>query len=273
MNATIARFNLLVSQIYASGEAVVKSILSQTINQIALKTLKLTLTGMREAKALTKAVLLYSCGRSENFHFYRLNPQQILQQDKPAILFLHGDQHNQSAALPLASYLKKANVGPIFTLNLDYNDENPTVHRKQISERISVIKKLYNQEELKLIIIGHSKGAIEGAHLAFCEQNIQGVSIEKVISIAGRLRVVPARFRNCHPSLQPLVNKIHQAILRAHTKPVLYNIAGDSDWNAPIEAMIVNGSLKRSHILPNHSHVSVLFAEEAHAKILEFIQD
>lgn len=263
----------LLSQIYTRIEALAELARSQTITHMALKTLQLALTGLREAKAVSKAVLLYSCGKLERFNFYGLNPQRILQQDKPAILFLHGDHHNQSAALPLASYLKETGVGAMFTVNLTYNDENSTPHRKQIFNRISEIKKLYEQEELKIIIVGHSKGAIEGAHLAFCGQKIQGVHIEKVISIAGRLKVVPTRWRNCHPTLQPLVNKVHQAIISSPTTPILYNIAGDSDWNAPIEAMVINDSSKHSHILRNHSHLSILFAKEAHEKVLAFIQE
>lgn len=273
MAANVIELSSFISQVYGSAVAALKCPLSQTITQTALKALQLALAGIREAKALTKAILLYSYGKSENFNFYGLNPKHIIQQDSPAILFLHGDKHNQSAALSLASYLKTASVGPIFTVNLDYNEENPAEHRKQLFEKIAYIKNLYTQKELKLILIGHSKGAIEGAHLAFCDQKIQGVRIEKVISIAGRLKVVPARWRSCHPELQALVNKVYQAILSRPQKPLLYTIAGNSDWNAPIEAMLANDPSIRSHILPNHSHVSVLFAEEAHAKILEFIQE
>lgn len=259
----------LLSQIYTGIETLAKLVRSQTITQIALK----ALTAIQEGKALAKAIFLYNYGKSEDFHFHGLNPKHVVKQEQPAILFLHGDRHNQSAALPLARYLENANIGAMFTVNLEYNDENPDAHREKIVKKILKIKKIYNQKELKLILAGHSKGAIEGAHLAFCAQKIQGVHIEKVISIAGRLKVVPGRWRNCHPTLQPLVNKVYQAIKNRPSEPVLYTIAGDSDWNAPIEAMLVSNSLKHSHTLRNHSHVSILFAKEAHEKVLEFIQE
>jgi len=263
-------FRVFFSLIYASAEAFTQTAVSQTFTQIGVTVFKLILTGVRELKALTRTLFLYKAGHTKNFNFHGLNPQRILNPSKPAILFLHGDRHNQSGVIPLAKYLRNADVGAIFTVNLEYDELHPEHHRQQLIERILEIKALYAQEELSLILVGHSKGAIEAAYLAFCEDRTPGVKIEKIISIAGRLKVVTSSFRSCHQNLVPLVHTVYRAIRRNFTVP-LYNIAGDFDWNAPLEAMIVNNSRKHAYIAPNQSHMSILFAEETHKKVLEFI--
>lgn len=263
-------FRLLFSRIYSSAEAFTQTAIPQIFALLGITLFKLILTAARELKALAKTLLLYRIGQTKNFNFHGLNPQRIPNPHKPAILLLHGDKHNQSGMLPLAKYLSKADVGSLFTVNLDYSETYPAKHRHQLTTRILEIKELYDQDELRLIIVGHSKGAIEAAHLAFCEDRTPGVKIEKIISIAGRLKVVNSSFRSCHQRLVPLIHKIYRAIKRNFTVP-FYNIAGDLDWNAPVEAMIINDSSKHACVIPNQSHMSILFAEETHKKVLEYI--
>lgn len=271
ISATQNTLRLFFAQVYSTAEAFTQTALSQTLAQLIHNVFKVLLTAAQEIKALTKTIFRYNYGKTAIFNIHGLNPKQIQNVKRPAILFLHGDKHNQSAVLPFAEYLTKvkAETGSIFTVNLDYKEKDPSSYREVLKRKILEIKDLYNQQELRLIIVGHSKGAIEGAHLAFCEDALPGVNIQKVISIAGRLKVVNSTFRSCHPDLVPLVMTTHRGIKKNIGK--LFNIAGDLDWNAPTEAMIINDSNEHARIVKNHSHVSILYAEETQKAILEFI--
>lgn len=103
-----------------------------------------------------------------------LNPVKLtaLQAQYAPILCLHGNYHNQSAWLPLAEYFQKhAYPGPIFTLNLPAGNFTHT-DTDLIQQKIESIKACYQQvnlpdENFKLNLIGHSRGATLAYYLGF----------------------------------------------------------------------------------------------------------
>ncbi len=112
---------------------------------------------------------------------YGLNPVKLtdLQTQYPPILCLHGNYHNQSAWLPLAEYFQEhAYPGAIFTLNLPAGNFTHT-DTDLINQKIESIKACYkevnvSEENFKLNLIGHSRGATLAYYLGFKDFEITG---------------------------------------------------------------------------------------------------
>jgi hypothetical protein len=218
---------------------------------------------------------IYFYAYSKSFNHYGLNPSSLSHHeiDKPAILFLHGVQHNQSGALPLAKVLTKANVGAVFTVNLIYDNGCPEIHEQQLRKRIEEIQQLYalkGRKELRLILIGHSRGGIEALNYACCQEPQENVFIESIITIASRVADVDSLWRACPSLMKSLMKKIMAAAHRR--KEILYHIVSSRDWIVPLEATLFNTEENHHHILHNRSHMGILYAEETHIKVVEFIR-
>ena len=117
-----------------------------------------------------------SRGEQTAFHEYCVNPITLSpeQASKPPVLLLHGDQHNQSAFIPMLAYLyQKKYAGPIFTVNIP-SVEDQAIRHKAIDNKLRDIDNLYrkqgvvkrdNEDHIRCIIIGHSWGADEAVNL------------------------------------------------------------------------------------------------------------
>lgn len=186
------------------------------------------------------------------------SPDKNQKYKMPALLFLHGDHSRPYTLLPLIDTAQHTYEGLIFSLYMPYDSsisEKSSLLLKKSIDKIQEIIKTNGLNFPKIITIGHSKGAIQAAHCAFVEKN---PAIHTVVSIAGRLRVVPSQNKDCHPSLKPILTAI-EAGLKENPSLPLYQIVPDNDWNAPYEAMTPRNDSRYCHLIPNSSHLSVLF--------------
>lgn len=236
---------------------------------------------------------LYLKGHSIPFNDYGLNPIRLTseQASLPAVLFLHGDKHNQSGAIPLAQkideYRKKMDVesqaskiGPVFTINLNYDDDHPQIHKSQLIDRVAEIKTLYQEQTqdptkpFQLILVGHSKGAMEAGDYAYrhLPQHPESeVEVTKVISLAGRLQCFLAGRRSCHSCLQEQVNAVYQAI-KAHPEVELYTVVAGKDWIMHPDSSYIERHNEKCLYLENRSHLGVLCSSEALDQIVEWLR-
>lgn len=230
------------------------------------------LTAMRELYSMTYNSCILWFGLKRNCNFHGINPAKL--SANRAVLFLHGDNpSNQSSAFQLAKKLQRAGIQNVFTVNMRYDDNNPLVHEKQLADRLTGLWKLRPDKGRDLVIdfIGHSKGGIEAVHYAACREQVRGVHIGKIITIASRLKVVPSERRSCPQPLRSRVNAVYEGLQRSTV--ILFNIAParDWDWLVPLEASCVVDKSK-VHLVKNTSHLSVLFADETHQKVIEILQ-
>lgn len=227
------------------------------------------------------AVLFYNpaflhSGKRKKFHFYGLNPTQLNREqlDKPAILFLHGQFHNQSGALPLAKQLQHASIGPVFTINLKYNEKHPEKHERLLQERIAEIKQLYEEggrKNLDLILIGHSRGGIEALNY-ICHHKPKDVNVVRIITIAARIGItdILEQWRACPYNIKILIENIVKE--RENYRDLLYHVASNKDWRLPLDSALYNTDKKHHHIVKNRSHMGILYAGETHRKVIEYIR-
>ncbi|NGX51246.1 MAG: hypothetical protein K1060chlam2_01111 [Chlamydiae bacterium] len=106
-----------------------------------------------------QAGISLSEGREREFHHYGMNPLTLTEEQRarPPILALHGKNGTQGTFISMAKAFQKAEVGPLFTLNL-HSGELSMEDSLLIDAKIQEIKALYNRE-VKVDIIGYSRGA------------------------------------------------------------------------------------------------------------------
>lgn len=172
------------------------------------------------------------------------------------ILVLHG-MHSYPFLMHSISKLASKS-GPVFSVRLSYDKSNPSIHRIKLKKVLNKIEKDFGYHEF--ILIGHSMGGIESAHLGFVDKDPR---VKGVIAIASRLKY-DEKGRKC---LKSCLNDIHTAIQSSDLP--LYQIAGKKDWNASIDSMIVRK--ESSHIIESAHHFDILFHKELKRKIEEVL--
>jgi len=190
--------------------------------------------------------------------------------DLTVTLLLHGLYGHPCTMLHLAELAQKVDSGPVFSLYLSYDQNKPETHRSLIDKAIVLIETMVKEKLKGLIMAGHSMGAIEAAYRAFVEVDPKIIS---VISIAGRLKVLPSDARDdCTENFDLSVNQIYAGI-QSRPDILLFQLAGDKDWIASLDTTIVRKDKKYSHVIKKAMHLNVLFYPEACEKFLEYLNE
>jgi hypothetical protein len=174
-----------------------------------------------------------------------------------AILLLPGEHSHPMTMLHLAD-IAQAEGRSVFSIHLPYNDENPESHRSLLRESIDQISQIvidHGGTLSDLILVGHSRGALEAVNEAYVENNLK---INGVISLAGRLEVVKDSSRPCRQSLRASVYSVWKKLHNRHhiLRVPLYQIAAIKDWCMDPEASIVR--LDHSHLSVDAGHLGVI---------------
>lgn len=202
---------------------------------------------------------------------YRHGNRKLSKNKARAALILHGRYSHPLLMLHLADITRELDLGPVFSLAIDYDDSGKGSHRSLLKEAIDQIELTMQEEGADLdglVIVGHSRGAIEGAYRAFVELDLRIISI---ISIAGRLRLVDSNSHPCVNYIKQLVRRIDDGI-RARPEFPLYQIAGQLDWNATPDSMIVRRHAGYFHIIEDAMHFNILFHKDLREKYLKFLK-
>lgn len=209
---------------------------------------------------VTKRAYLYQHGHFPKDHKH-----------KGAILVLHGLYGNPSSMLQLIDTAQKAGAGSVFSMFLSYDRKNPEMHRALLLQAIDQIGLItQNQANVpnSITLVGHSQGAIESAYRLFVEKDKR---IRAVISIAGRLRVVPSPDKGCRPLMKSTVETVFRAINEYPEYP-LYQIVAADDWNAPTEATLVRPIEGFYHVVKDAKHLNIIYNNITLTKLTEYLK-
>ncbi len=171
----------------------------------------------------------------------------------PAILLLHGEHGHPCTMLHLGD-IAQAEGRAVFSVHMPYDDEQPENHRlllKQCIDRINLIIEQKGGSLSNLLLVGHSRGAIEAADEAYVRNNPK---VNGVIALAGRLKVIDPSERPCRKTLEPTVDAIWNR-LRHFDQPLrvpLYQIAANHDWCIDPEASIVRTDYDHRYVDASH---------------------
>jgi hypothetical protein len=139
-----------------------------------------------EPSAQFRASREYRLGWKQPFNFYGLNPVQISEDQarQPPILLLHGNWHNQSAWLSFAESAAKSGFGSLYTVNLpsgSLSEQDIAIVNDKIAE-IKAQYKLHKRDDIKVHLVGHSRGARIAYYMAAEESGWHFNKVEAVLT-------------------------------------------------------------------------------------------
>lgn len=223
--------------------------------------------------AFIYTIAAFPLGSREPFQYYGLNPSGLSSnrvQSEP-VLLLHGHGGNQACWLSLAKSLQNAGVGPVYTVNMGVKGWESV-----LLEKIAHIQAQYGKHgknTIRLNLIGHSLGAIRALQFVYSNSlKVQGVKVNKLISIAGRLKVTKTVMARLIDHLVPIIEKGYRDLQERMYLVDLYTVAAEWDMIVPHEAVFVNCDPSKQHYATNCGHLSVLYSPEVHRTIIEWIQ-
>lgn len=211
------------------------------------------------ANQVTSYALKSTIDKASSTAYLYLHGRIDASNQAPALVLVHGDHGHPFTMLHLAEIAQKNGVGRVFSLYMPYDRGHSPVSQALFSQGIDKIERLIEESGGTfngLIAAGHSKGAIQSAYRAFVENDER---IKTVISIAGRLRLVPGV--PCHEELKPTVEAVYRGI-QDKPKIPLYQIVAENDWNAPLEATAVRPDAVHCTVVPGAMHLNVLYKPE-----------
>lgn len=201
-----------------------------------------------------RATLHWPLNWKKLFDFHNLNPTVITpeQAKQQPILLLHGNYHNQSAWISFAKKLKKANIGPVYTVNFPHGAITDIDH-SIINEAVERIKEQYAQHgvhDVKIHLVGHSRGGML-AHMTGLSHLKQ--SLGKIIKIGFVIN-------------QKELEQMHEE--SPHLKNHLYEITGQHD------IIISDPSLLPSQqkIEISVGHLRLVYSKDVHHQIIHWLK-
>lgn len=235
------------------------------------------LSTFREISAMFSSGFRKRLGNVEAFTYHGANPQSISETDaeRPAIILVHGAQHNQSGWMPLIKKLHERKIGPVYTLN--YTQEK---RQELLQKTIEKVKQQYQQKgkNPSVILVGHSFGGTVVAEYFFGENQVVDVTVKKVIAIDARLKITNnAPFPSMFEDIIPIVNKLYDNIINSQEKEKLFTISAKRSWLMPLSASQIyeNGQsiLPETNrcIVEDCSHLSVLYSPKTEDKIIQWV--
>ena len=164
----------------------------------------------------------------------------------PAVLLLHGDHSHPLTMLHLAD-IAQAQRCAVYSVYLPYDDHHPEEH-------FALLQKSIDQIGTSVVLVGHSRGALEAAREAYVNRNPKVIG---VIALAGRFQVIEPSVRLCRDSLKPTVQAVWEKLHSYQRLSVpFYQLAALDDWCIDLKASIVRRD--HGHEIVDAGHLGVI---------------
>jgi hypothetical protein len=216
--------------------------------------------------SIQSETLADSSGKVASFYTH-VRPPVPRNEPTQAILLLHGDHAHPFSLLHLADLAQREGYA-IFSVWLPYDDANPGPHQTLIQKSIEKIEQIVargRSNEMILSLVGHSRGAIEAAN------QIDHSRVSRVISFAGRFRVLDNTPRPCRESLKPTVDAVWEKVKPSRPLRIPFcQIAASEDWCIDNAASIVRQDQPNCTV--NAGHLGVLASPAALAQFTQWIK-
>lgn len=205
------------------------------------------------------------------FGFFRVQWKNHKSINNNPVLLVHGYLNSKIVWLYHGSHLKKAKIGPIYTMNLGWPFSSIETYSKKLKKKIKQIRKENNNK--KVILVGHSMGGLVCSYYSLFDDKNNSVS--KIISIASPYKGTPNAkigIGKCTKEMEPgskFLKKLTKKITK-EKKINFYYIAAMHDHIVfPVGTSIL--SKKRSYVIENAGHASLLFSKKANNKLKKWL--
>lgn len=189
------------------------------------------------------------------FDLTRWEPSEQFFSEKTPILFIHGYLHHSSAGIYIRHRLKKAGLGPFFSINLGSPSYGIEDYVEKIRKKSELIEKITGHKDL--ILIGHSMGGLIA--LSFAQKSEKNTH---VITLASPLAGTYFAYAGIGKSAQQMRYK---SSFFKTLKPKKFTcIFSENDY-----VIIPKKSCKPNHLvadiytIPDAGHVGLLYNDKA----------
>lgn len=204
------------------------------------------------------------------------NPSRITNKQRP-LLLIHGLYHNSSAWIEFLDRLKSANVGPVFTLNLGNPFGSINAHVKKVKNKVAEIQNLTGRKDI--ILVGHSMGGIVASKFAL-DGATQETLVTDIITMGSPLKGTRvAKYLGWGKSVKEMrqdsnfIKDLNKKIIN-QSKIYFFHIATETDLLIPLSSALLLENKNAKHlILPNSSHMSLLFEKKVIDSIIDYYKN
>jgi len=213
-----------------------------------------------------------------NSNPHGLNPEKIHltgSSNKRAkiVILLHGMKSGPYAFFPLASVLHQSGVRNVFTARLKQTTDNLVPSQAIATKILEIAEKSFDQgaKEVEVALIGHSLGALAASKYIWRHgHEVSNVTVNMMVSIAGRLRFIENRFHWFCKDLEMEIDLTFKEIQRDPDKVQLYTLSGSDDGIVPSESVHIHDDDSRQFVSEGVGHLGVIFSKEGLIKIAEW---
>jgi pimeloyl-ACP methyl ester carboxylesterase len=203
------------------------------------------------------------------------HPWKVKSGGSRPILLVHGYKHNQTAWLWLRRRLKKAGLGPIYSLNLKGSRGPIQRYAEQVDALAQKIAKETGHSHL--VLIGHSMGGLVSSFYA--EYLAPPGTVTHVITLCSPLHgtrsaslIAAACGRQMRPGshlTKDLAKRIeaNQNIRYCHLTSQLDNII------FPHQSGLIGADGAHQRVLPAHGHNTVLFSPIVANQVIDWLRE
>lgn len=267
-------------------------IITGTINSIALGIFLLTkaleLIAPKLKRPLAKVAHLIHAQITEIFSLLAMiacypvnleksNPKKVGDNRQQPILLIHGLYHNSSAWIEYRSLLKKAGLGPVFTINLGNPFGSITQHAKKVARKVNEIQEITGRKDI--FLVGHSMGGIVASKFALDEATIE-TQVTDIITIGSPLKgSVAARYIGFGKSVKEMskggayIDELNERINR-QDKIKFFHIASETDALVPLlSALNLENKKAKRLVISNLGHAGLLYSKRIIQPIIDYYQN
>lgn len=209
-----------------------------------------------------------------NPHIHGLNPKSIPKGSTVAkvVLLLHGAGSHPGSFIPLAQHLAANKIGHVYTIPLQQTSKDP-VPTEPIVKRVNELAKGYLEAGytgVTFSFVGHSLGALAATKYTW-RNKPSNITVDKVISVAGRLLYKECRFSFFCQDVRPEIDETYKAICKDPNRAHLFTISSQQDAIVPEASVHIGRDLRKQLRVTSWGHGGILFSPEVQKRIAEWL--
>ncbi len=261
-----------------TGVALGTFALSQMLNFIASKLPRpLQVAANAIHAAIIEIFSLIALSASYLIDLEKSNPKKIEGIDQQPILLIHGLYHNSSAWIEYRKCLTKANIGPVFTINLGHPFSSINDHAKKVKLRVEEIQKITGRKDIMLI--GHSMGGVVASKFAI-QWAQDGTHVTDIITIGSPLKgSTLANYIGIGKEVQEMrkgsafIKDLSEKICK-QTDIKFFHIAAEMDELVPTCSALLPENIKAKRLnISNLGHVGLLYSKDVIDPIIDYYKN
>lgn len=195
----------------------------------------------------------------------RKKPQNLGTEGQRPILLIHGYLSHGSHWRYHRYRLRRAGLGPVYTINLGHPFHSIEEYTEKVKAEIEQIKKATGR--LDITLVGHSMGGLVAAYYAAIHADKAGTRVTDVVTIGSPLRgtkIARIGIGKCTRQMQdnsPFMQKLAKGVERC-VETCFLHIGSRADLVVrPTKSAYLGDDPAKHHILPDVGHLRLIASD------------